>query len=169
MGSDLTEHLFDSTLVAGCDPSSKKLAVVVSHPDGRVTTHVWQSTNKKWEPSSCLSASEWIRCEFARMDPGTIWIEDPVVGRAGIRSSVVQAFVSGAAQAAFQSLGWTVQMVNVQRWKAVVVGNGHASKDDIASAVTQHWPDAARITSSDGDLTDAAAIALYGRGLPPSA
>jgi len=160
--SGLTEHSFGHTLVAGCDPSSKKFAVVVDHPDGRVSTHVWQSTTKKWEPSSCLSVSEWIRCEFGRMEPGTVWIEDPVVGRAGVHATVVQSFMSGAAQASFMSLGWQVRMVNVMVWKRDIIGHGKASKDDVAGAVATHWPDALAPINGDGDLTDAAAICLYG-------
>jgi len=168
MPSDSLEHTFDGTLVAGCDPSSKKLAVVVAHPDGRITTHVWQSTTKKWEPSSCLSVSRWISCEFGNMDHGVLWIEEPAMG-ASVRSSIVQAFVSGAAQSAFLALGWEIRLVNNMVWKKAVVGHGKAPKDDVATAVAEHWPEASRLTSSDGDLTDAAAILLHGRGpLPPA-
>lgn len=151
----------DGTLVAGCDPSSKKLAVVVAHPDGRITTHVWQSTTKKWEPSSCLSVSRWISCEFGNMDHGVLWIEEPAMG-ASVRSSIVQAFVSGAAQSAFLALGWEIRLVNNMVWKKAVVGHGKAPKEQVAQSVKSQRPRLHRLVAGDEDLTDAAAIYMYG-------
>lgn len=150
-------------LVAGCDPSSRKVAVVVDHPDGRITTTTWSSRVKKWEPSSCLSAHEWVVTMFGRMDRGTVVIEQPAFRSAGVMSTVVQAFVSGAVQAAFLGIGWDVQLVNISTWKKAVVGSGSASKDDIAVAVREQWGPAFASCDGDGDLIDAAAICLYGR------
>lgn len=151
------------TPIAGCDPSSKKLAVVVDHDDHRITTHVWQSAVPKWDPTACLSASEWVLCEFGGMPAGVIWIEEPLVGRGGAHPTIVQSFISGAAQAAWGKLGWDVRLVNVSVWKRRVVGTGGANKDDIGHCVAERWPAGSRAASGDGDLIDAAAIALYGR------
>jgi len=152
-----------TAVIAGVDPSSKKLAVVIDHQDGRVTTHRWVAEAKKWEPTNCQSAHRWVITEFRHTEPGIVWFEEPLMGRGGVRTSVVQAFTSGAAQAAFLELGWQVRLVNVQRWKAEVVGNGHASKDDVAATVAERWPDVVGL--GDPDLNDAGGICLYGRGV----
>lgn len=154
-------------MIAGCDPSSRKLAVMVEHPDGRITAHTWTSSTKKWEPSSCHGALEWVLSEFGDLEPGVLWLEEPVVGRSG-RATVVQAFVSGATQAAFVKLGWEVRLVNVTSWKMELgkplgLKLGRAEKDDVADALRQLWPDGAALASDDGDLVDAAGICLYGR------
>lgn len=95
--------------------------------------------------------------------PRLAFIEAPLVGRGGVRSTMVQAYVSGVVQACFVKAGFTVYLVNVQTWKSAYCGNGHASKDDVRRSLAGRWPKGARTAGSDSDLIDAAAICDYGR------
>jgi len=146
-------------IIAGCDPSSKKMAVVVdSDPP---TTHVWKMKPvAKFSTANLISVHEWIVEEFADHEPGHIVFEWGLAGR-DIRATMVQAYTSGAAQAAFMTIGWTVSLVNVSTWKSTVVGNGRASKDDVQQFVSSEWPECD--FQGDADLADASAIALWGR------
>lgn len=144
------------------DPASGKLAVVVDHDDGRVSAHTWKAQGPKWTPEHTHSAHEWITTMLAH-DPGVMWVESPLVGKAGVRSTIVQAFTSGAAQAALLHLGWEVRLVNVSTWKKRVTGSGKASKDDVGNTVESKWAKGWAAASRDADLIDAAAICLYGR------
>lgn len=86
-----------------------------------------------------------------------IFVEAPVVGRGGVRSTLVQAYVSGAIQAAASAYGG-VHLVNVQSWKKAVVGSGRADKQAVKQAIISHG------LSDDlpQDFYDATAICLYG-------
>jgi Holliday junction resolvasome RuvABC endonuclease subunit len=80
---------------------------------------------------------------------------------------MVQAFTSGAVQATMVNEGCTVTMVNVSTWKREVIGNGSASKEDVAQGVRLRWPTFIRGAGGDEDLIDAAAIALWGKSNLP--
>lgn len=153
------------SVIAGLDPSSSKLAVVAEYDDGRVAAHRWFSSKPRWEPENCISAFEWVTSHLSAPEHAkTIWVEEPLVGRSA-HSTIVQSLTSGAACAALLRLGWDVRMVNVSTWKKRVVGSGRADKDDIKRSVEHRWPEAWKLVEGDGDLIDAAAIALYGRGV----
>lgn len=151
-------------VIAGADPASGKLAVVMDD-DGQVTKHCWKSTSKKWEPANCAEVHRWVQREFMDLHCGDLFLEAPVVGRGGAHATIVQAFVSGAVQAAFLELGWRVHLVNVQRWKKHVAGTGRADKDDVERALADVWPVGWDAADGDADLIDAAAIAVYGAAL----
>jgi Holliday junction resolvasome RuvABC endonuclease subunit len=91
-----------------------------------------------------------------------VFVEAPLVGRGGVSSTLPQAYVSGALQGALWSRGANVSLVNVSRWKKVVIGKGNATKANVAEAVRLRWPDLYRRTKGDADCIDAVAIALYG-------
>ena len=87
------------------------------------------------------------------------YIEAPVTARGGVRTTIVQAFVSGVVQACFVKAAFKVYLVNVQTWKKTVCGTGHASKADVAAAVKQRWPE---IRTADQDILDASGVLLHG-------
>ena len=156
-------------VVIGIDPSSKKLAAVAAFgtPD-RPRLVDWTArrlTTGNWDTSVTALAMEWawdiIGVARSAGDP-VVYLEEPVVGRGGVRSTVVQAFTSGALQGALAYECVPVHLVNVGTWKREVVGNGHASKTDVGRLVRDDWPAAAAAVGSDQDLLDAAAICLYG-------
>jgi Holliday junction resolvasome RuvABC endonuclease subunit len=156
-------------LVVGIDPSSKHLACVAKHPLGHTMAMVKYTLGTKYSPQSAAEAMDSTLAFIDAIAPMAVpsaprlaFIEAPLVGRGGVRTTMVQAYVSGVVQSCFVKAGFTVYLVNVQTWKASYCGNGHASKDDVRRAVAGRWPKAARNAGSDGDLIDAAAICDYG-------
>jgi hypothetical protein len=51
----------------------------------------------------------------------------------------------------------------VSSWKKGTIGRGNATKDEVSAWLGEHHPKYARQCRGDQDLTDAAAIYLYGR------
>ena len=153
--------------IVGIDPASTRAAFVaihgtkfhiVSYPklgtSGAVAcAAAWHATHE------FLESLPWL--------PGRIdaFIEYPVLGRGGFRSTMVQAFTSGAIQGALHEWGCTVHGANVSKWKKVVVGKGNATKPEVAESILRRWPSLHRAADGNEDLCDAAAIALYGLGV----
>lgn len=160
------------SLVLGIDPSAKKIAIVavdtITHTVV-VSSKVLYKTGKQ-TPESLQRALHFMD-DFVesvdRISPRDryAWVEDPLVGRGGIRSSLVQAYVSGIIRATLCDAGFTVSGVHVGTWKKQVCGNGNADKADVARVVKTAWPKAHRLVDGDGDLTDAAAIAIFGQSV----
>jgi len=146
-------------IVAGIDPASGKLDFVITNDD-EILTFSWRSSGK-WSPQNTMDAHDWITTTLGHLDPGIAWIEDPVVG-VNPHSTIVQAYTSGAAQAALLHLGWDVRIVNVSTWKKQIIGSGSATKHDIGQFVEHHWPAAWGHVEGNADLIDASAICLYG-------
>jgi len=94
-------------------------------------------------------------------EEGLVFIEEPIVGRGGVRSTMVQAYMSGAVQAAFVQCGCDVYMVNVSKWKREVIGRGNSTKEQVREfMVAAGMPD-----DLSQDAYDAGAIAVYGARL----
>lgn len=90
-----------------------------------------------------------------------VWIEDTLVGN-NKKYSISLTEVRGAVMASLASV-CDVRLVNVSTWKAQVVGNGHASKDEVRDYIGVTHSDYAALCGSNQDLYDAACISLYGR------
>jgi Holliday junction resolvasome RuvABC endonuclease subunit len=154
------------SVVIGVDPSSKKLACVVSvigeEPD--VLFHT--KTLPQDKPTSCLMAFEWMRTLVEINEPRGrvfVFVELPVLGRGGPGSTIPQAQVNGALLAGAQMAGAEVIPVNNSRAKKEVVGRGNANKDDIREWVRVAWPKLFEKIEKDQDLCDSAMIYQYGR------
>ena len=100
--------------------------------------------------------------------PIQAYVEWPVLGRGGFRSTMVQAFTSGAIQGTLHERGCITQGANVSSWKKAVVGKGNATKEEVAHALRLRWPSLYQRVGEDQDLCDAASIALYGKQLQES-
>jgi Holliday junction resolvasome RuvABC endonuclease subunit len=90
------------------------------------------------------------------------FLESPVGGRGGIKSTVVQAFTSGVVQACLIKTGWTVHLIHPSTWKAWLTGRGNVGKPEILRAMKGRFPKDVQAAQNDGDLVDAAALARYG-------
>lgn len=152
-----------SACVVGCDPSSKKLAFTVSK-DGGYTNHVYDiRVGQKYTPQTAAMTKRAVAellDLIGTIGSGEMFIESPLVGRGGVRSSVVQAFVNGIVQAEFTSAGWDVHIVPVQTWKKHVVGSGRATKEDIADWARVH--DKKTWKTKDQDVMDSLGLCVYG-------
>jgi Holliday junction resolvasome RuvABC endonuclease subunit len=100
---------------------------------------------------------------WSTTEPIEVFIEAPVLGRGGFRSTMVQAFTNGAVQGAFYERGCKVSSANVSSWKKEIVGKGNATKPDVAQSIRLRWASLYENVAGDQDLCDASAIALYGR------
>lgn len=156
--------------VIGVDPSSHGLHVVVGHHDIEPKFFVQKRIDFEVAgPYSPLKAhraydllNEFVvHCRLTMPDTKNeleFFIEAPVVGRGGVKSTLVQAYVSGAVQAVCNQYG-SVHLVNVGTWKKSVLGSGSLAKPDVKRRVRQiaGLPD-----GLDQDFYDATAICIYG-------
>jgi len=179
-------------VVIGIDPASKRLAFVArgvaapGHGDSNeYLAYKAVKLSKKSGPEACANGAKvtrhfieavwakWPECKPRHHDkedrtnrddklPVVAYVESPVVGRGGVRSTMAQAFTSGAVQATLHEAGIEVRMANVSHWKKVVVGMGNAVKADVHAMIARRWPHFSERAGTDDDLNDAAAIALYG-------
>lgn len=147
-------------LVVGADLSSRTLAFV----DEERSTK-FEVPKKMRERGEILRTLFLMSIEHLHYNGDFyIYVEDPVVGRGGSRATILQSQVQGIVlSVAVQSGALGVYGVNNKSWKKVVVGNGNASKDEVAQWLEEHEPDLAERAGSDQDLVDASCIHLYGK------
>ncbi len=91
------------------------------------------------------------------------FVESPIVGRGGIKTTMVQCFTSGAVQGALSGAGFVTQTANVSSWKKHVVGKGNAKKEEVAKYLRLRHPPLFAAAGGNQDLIDASCIALYGQ------
>ena len=109
------------TLILGIDPSSKTLAIA-SYEFGEsvkpLSVRKYSAETKRYEPwvtnwaQNCIEHFMFNHLQQAEEDVA-VFLEAPIVGRGGARPTIVQAYVSGAVQAALVRRGATVYLVNV--------------------------------------------------------
>jgi Holliday junction resolvasome RuvABC endonuclease subunit len=110
-----------------------------------------------------LDIEEWFNHEVYLADALWVFVEHPLVGRAGAHATIVQAQVQGVVLAeAIKAGAKAAYTVNVSSWKKTVVGNGSATKDHVAAWLAETHPVLAALAGTDQDLVDAACVALYG-------
>lgn len=153
------------TVVIGIDPSSRKLAAVVSVIGDEANVQTITKPLPQDKPTACLLAFEWARTLVeTHKSLGDVYafIELPVFGRGGPGSTIPQAQVNGALLAGLQMAGANVTPVNNARVKKEVIGRGNANKDDIREWVKLAWNDLYVKIEKDQDLCDSAMIYQYG-------
>ncbi|MBT7912602.1 hypothetical protein HN588_01690 [Candidatus Bathyarchaeota archaeon] len=153
-------------IVIGVDAASKRVAFVA------IWGHKFHTmaVTKLGKTGAEACAGAWtVTHDFLHGLPWTdtkqiqAYVEWPVLGRGGFRSTMVQAFTSGAVQGALHDWGCETHGANVSSWKKQVVGKGNATKDEVARSLQLRWPSLYATVEGDQDLCDAASIALYGR------
>jgi Holliday junction resolvasome RuvABC endonuclease subunit len=153
-------------VVIGVDPSSRKLAAVISVIGDEPNVRYLTKALPQDKPVACLMAFEWMRAlieEESKRGEVCVFIELPVFGRGGPGSTIPQAQINGAIIAGAQIAGADVSLVNNARVKKEVVGKGNASKDDIRVWVKEAWPKLYAKIEKDQDLCDSAMIYVYGK------
>lgn len=78
-------------------------------------------------------------------------------------STITQARIGGALEAACSEAMVPVRLINNKVWKKVVVGNGNAGKPEIAEWVHENLPDVYDLAGGDQDLIDSACINEHGK------
>jgi Holliday junction resolvasome RuvABC endonuclease subunit len=150
-------------ILIGIDPSSKKIAAVTFTASGFKPFEAVLA--KQSGPDACeraLQVGTYLGTQRPDASLKLAFIESPLVGRGGVRSTMVQSFTSGALQAALHQEGFRVTLVNQSSWKAKVIGSGKADKREVREAVRLRWPALYEAVQSSQDLIDASAIAIHG-------
>jgi len=158
-------------VVVGVDAASSRAAFVALRGTEFFTMAVTKLGSVGGE--ACAGASsathEFLdQLPWPITEPVEVFIEWPVLGRGGFRSTIVQAFTNGAIQGTFHERGCVTQGANVSSWKKAIVGKGNATKTDVSQAIRLRWPSLYQRVAEDQDLCDAACIALYGQSLQES-
>jgi len=159
----------DEFIALGIDPASSKMSAVALAGDDFLVRHYKRLGKSGGEAcSSAWHTTNTMLAAIHTMWPGIpifAFIESPVVGKGGVRSTMVQCFTSGAIQAALHDAGCQPQGANVSTWKKQVVGRGNATKDEVAKWLRLRRPAIHRAAEGNQDIVDAACIALYGQQL----
>ena len=161
----------EELIVIGVDAASSRAAFVAL----RGTEFFTMAVTKFGPvgPVSCAAGANAARTFLDQLpwqitQPIQAYVEWPVLGRGGFRSTMVQAFTSGAIQGTLHERGCVTQGANVSSWKKAVVGKGNATKEEVVQSLRLRWPSLYHQVVGDQDLCDAASIALYGKELQES-
>jgi Holliday junction resolvasome RuvABC endonuclease subunit len=156
-----------SVVIIGIDPSSRKLAAVISIMGDEANVEHITKPLPQDKPVACLMAFEWVRALVDRHTENGhevyVFIELPVLGRGGPGSTIPQAQINGALLAGAHMANAEVVPVNNSRAKKEVIGRGNANKDDIRVWVSEAWPDLYAKIEKDQDLCDSAMIYVFGK------
>lgn len=117
------------------------------------TSRVYQLTNIRLTTEAMV-----LKCR-----PDYVFIEDVLIGN-NRKYSIKLAQTMGAVLAGmpYTEVPPQVIPVNVSTWKKEILGNGHASKEDIRNWLTAYNSAYAELCDGDQDQYDAACIGLYG-------
>jgi Holliday junction resolvasome RuvABC endonuclease subunit len=164
-----TISVVDNIVVIGIDPASTKVAFVGMSLENNNQFVVKRHKKLGKSGGEACSNGRKVTLDFVNQlkdgfGPSKIFafIESPIVGRGGVRTTMVQCFTSGAIQGALHEQRIPTQAVNVSSWKKQVVGYGRASKEDVAEHLRLRWNDIFTKAEGDQDIYDAACIALFG-------
>jgi Holliday junction resolvasome RuvABC endonuclease subunit len=151
--------------VIGIDPSSKKLAIVVTRTfDKKEVPQVFKhklsddinaATGEAYSHIIDLMRIVYCGC------PVSVYLESPMMG-VNPHSTIVQTQVGGAVMAAFWNERVDVCLVNNKEWKKVMCENGNIKKELIPAVLERIWFPAYTQAQGDGDLIDAAMINRFG-------
>lgn len=146
--------------VIGIDPSSKKVAATITYDEQRLEMRTLEFSHDI--VLACTEAYNWafdLGMELG--DECFAAIEEPVVGRGGVYSTLRQTKVHGALVAGLVNSGVETIAINNKAWKKEIIGNGNVGKPLIKIWVKDYWPNAYVMAEDDQDLLDSAVINRY--------
>lgn len=159
-------------MIVGCDPSSKKLAFYALSPKSDQTLPMafeLRPNKERYGPRSAAEAGDACMEVLLALEPfkrkgvhPVMFIEEPVVGRGGIRSSLVQAYINGVVQDWFTRADFEVRITHQSTWKSGLGIPQQGGKDRVREIMNELYPADVAACGGDGDLLDAAALARYG-------
>ena len=174
-------------LIVGVDPAARTIAIVAKH----VETNTIYAQKYVLYKASAKQTNETLGCAVGEMrqflqwvdivapsGERVAWVENPLVGRGGVKTTMKQAYVGGIIRGMLVEAGFTVHDVYSSSWKAFLGiknmktvdqrSNTSKAKLPVVIALKRRWPKVMSVIGDDGDLTDAAAVLLYGesKGTP---
>lgn len=162
-------------LVVGIDPSAKKIAFVawsdlpaISYAQAYTLYEKRQTRQTIASIAEAVTATKDFIAWADRVAPrGKVrrlaCVENPLVGRGGVTTTMKQAYVGGVIRAHLHLADFEVSDINVSTWKKSLTGRGDAKKPDVMRVVRTAWPKIGGLIGDDGDLADAAGICLTHR------
>ena len=159
--------------VAGVDPDTRAITTAWFSDAGQVLVRRDEQKGRIAEDRFFALVNKFSVTALYLSDQGVEWfyVERPPYG-VNPRATIDQACVLGAIRFILGELHMPYSLVDPGTWKKAVLGNGHASKDDIKAWAIRALgvPD-----GQEQDIYDAALIAQFGRlsssvpgNLPPS-
>jgi hypothetical protein len=114
---------------------------------------------------------DWVATKLP--DGVQIWIDKPLSHGSGV-GTVAAGGMNQTVSMVLSARAWTHEPIEVysSTWKAQVVGNHAAAKDDLRDWLIENYPALAAVCRTE-DECDATIVALYGKGrsdgeiLPP--
>jgi Holliday junction resolvasome RuvABC endonuclease subunit len=108
--------------------------------------------------------STYVQTVLLNYDPDGVFIEKPIIGN-NRKYSMAISETCGAVQVGIAKKDGSRQkvvLVDNNTWKKDLIGDGHASKDDVRNYINVTHPAYAPFCGDDQDAYDACCIALYG-------
>ena len=153
------------TVYIGLDVSSVVLAAVVIHPLGFSTYAYPLDKDHAVGAFNAFAAMHEVIDSHAKQGEVYVYMEEPFVFRGRPGATIPQAHCQGGLMAAVVQQEVNFEQINNKTVKARIVGNGNASKEDVAVAMKEIWPEMVEHAAMHGkyvqDVIDAGMIALY--------
>jgi len=147
--------------VAGIDPDTRAITTAWFGPAGQVIVFRDEQKGRIAEDRFYGLVKQFVATAWGLVQNGIEWvyIERPPYG-VNPRATIDQACVLGAIRLILGDAGLHYSLVDPGTWKKAVLGNGHASKDDIKAWAVRAL---GLIDGQEQDAYDAACIAQFGR------
>lgn len=151
--------------VAGIDADTKSIQVVVFGPGGMTVNKRWQAKGRRAEDriqqlAGLLEDKDWAA---VWKDVAWVYVESPVLaqfrGKTNAKALRDQSQVLGVIRSFLWRNGLDHTLVDNTVWKKGLLGNGHASKEEIAAYAHKML---GVPTDQPQDACDAACIAAWG-------
>lgn len=152
-------------IISGWDLSSYKVAVVYTNPEDMLMNYMafeWEHKDTGARALQGWRAARKFCKSVVGGEPHYAFVEEPFIHRRNARGVLPLAYVNGAVRASLLSTESSVELVANKAWKKPIVGNGNATKDQIAQWLKLNYPEASSAFDGDQDLTDAACVLLFG-------
>ena len=143
----------------GVDIGVRRIAIGSVHPAFSSSIDLGKKPGDRQYEVHMLS--RWMREQPIR--GARLWIERPYLSSSisNPDTSIAMGETVGVIRAA--GLWSAVTMVHQSSWKAQVLGNGKADKDEIRGWVEREWPMLADLCLGVEDRYDAMCIGVYGK------
>lgn len=152
------EQLGGSSIDVGIDVGKARLAM--AWPYWGITDYIDLGKAKLSRHEELWHLREWLITKVP--DGVQLWIDRPLFHGTGTAAGERLTETIGAIMTAQQWQRPPI-IVHSSTWKAQVVGNHRAAKDEMRDWLGEHYPDHLAICQTE-DEVDATIIALYGKG-----
>jgi len=149
----------------GIDLGVHKVTIAAFEDQKLVWCDTHEAPAEKTRDEQLLELGKFANEIATLAQASSVWIEDVLMGN-NHKYSLALAETKGAVLTMLGNLrfylGTDIRMVNVGAWKKALIGNGHASKDDVRHYIDVSHSQYSPLCDGDQDRYDATCIGLYG-------